>query len=83
MRIKTLLIAISCTTLLFTSCEKEEMRQGGFAGGGNDIVNVHSRPLDKEGISLPDEKDTTVIRDNEISYNDSILHNSAKLPDIK
>ena len=34
MKTKLLLIAISCTTLLFTSCEKDEMGVGGGTGGG-------------------------------------------------
>ncbi|MBD8347035.1 MULTISPECIES: hypothetical protein [unclassified Dysgonomonas] len=34
MKIKTLLIAISCTIFLFTSCEKDEMGKGITDGGG-------------------------------------------------
>lgn len=40
MKIKTLLIAISCTIFLFTSCEKEEMYQGGVGGGGGNDISM-------------------------------------------
>ena len=59
MKTKFLLIAISCTTLLFTSCEKDEMGVGGSTGGGgmqdaNTIVRSTSTPSNSEEILAPD-----------------------------
>lgn len=58
MKTKFLLFAISCTTLLFTSCEKEEMGVGGGTGGGmqdaNTIVRSTSTPSNSEEILAPD-----------------------------
>ena len=57
MKTKFLLIAISCTTLLFTSCEKDEMGIGEGAGGGmqdaNTIVRSTSTPSNSEEILAP------------------------------
>lgn len=59
MKTKFLLIAISCTTLLFTSCEKEEMGDGGLGGGGgmqdqNTIVRSTQLTLSGEEIVASD-----------------------------
>lgn len=59
MKTKFLLIAISCTTLLFTSCEKEEMGDGGLGGGGgmqdqNTIVRSTRLTLSGEEIVASD-----------------------------
>lgn len=59
MKIKFLLIAISCITLLlFTSCEKEEMGIGGTTGGGMQDANTISKsivtPKENETIFVPD-----------------------------
>ena len=58
MKTKFLLIAISCTTLLFTSCEKEEMGVGGGTGGGmqdaNSIVKSTPAPSNREEVLAPD-----------------------------
>lgn len=59
---KFLLIAISFIALLsFTSCEKDEMGDGGLGGGGgmqdkNTITRSTPAPKDKEDILVP--KDT-------------------------
>ena len=59
MKTKFLLIAISCMTLLFTSCEKEEMGVGGSTGGGgmqdaNSIVKSTPAPSNSEEVLAPD-----------------------------
>ena len=58
MKTKLLLITISCSTLLFTSCEKEEMGVGGGPGGGmqntNTIMRSTSTSPDSEVIQAPD-----------------------------
>lgn len=59
MKTKFLLIAISCTTLLFTSCEKEEMGDGGLGGGGgmqdaNSIVKSTPVPSNSEEVLATD-----------------------------
>ncbi|QIK54175.1 hypothetical protein G7050_07120 [Dysgonomonas sp. HDW5A] len=58
MKTKFLLIAISCTTLLFTSCEKDEMGVGGGTGGGmqdaNSIVKSTPTPSNSEEILASD-----------------------------
>lgn len=59
MKTKFLLIAISCTTLLFTSCEKDEMGDGGLGGGGgmqdqNTIVRSTRLSLSGEEIVTSD-----------------------------
>ena len=59
MKTKFLLIAISCTTLLFTSCEKYEMGDGGLGGGGgmqdqNTIVRSTLTPSNSEEIFVSD-----------------------------
>ncbi len=59
MKTKFLLIAISCTTLLFTSCEKDEMGDGGLGGGGgmqdqNTIVRSTRLTLSGEEIVASD-----------------------------
>ncbi|QIK59614.1 hypothetical protein G7050_07115 [Dysgonomonas sp. HDW5A] len=49
------MIAISCTTLLFTSCEKEEMGVGEGAGGGMQDANsiVKSTPTPTGSVEIP------------------------------
>lgn len=57
MKTKLLLIAISCTTLLFTSCEKDEMAIGEGAGGGMQNANTIMRsttPLNSKAIQDSD-----------------------------
>lgn len=58
MKTKLLLIAISCTTLLFTSCEKDEMAIGEGAGGGmqnaNTIMRSTETPLNSKTIQDSD-----------------------------
>ena len=46
MKNKFLLIAISCTALMFTSCEKEEMGVGGTGGGSGNDANIASLNYD-------------------------------------
>lgn len=59
MKTKILLITISCIALLLTSCERDEMGNGGTGGGGKDQeVNAFTNSLDTLASSL-NEKEIT------------------------
>lgn len=61
MKIKTLLIAISCTIFLFTSCEKDEMGVGGTGGGTgkeDSMTSLSTRQLRVDEEKSPTNNDT-------------------------
>ena len=54
---KTLLFAIACTTLLLTSCEKDDMDKGLTGGGGKEDANTITKSTTKptpENEIVPD-----------------------------
>lgn len=53
MKAKFLLIAISCTTLLFTSCE-DELDRDITGGGGKESANTYSNMKRNVEQSYPD-----------------------------
>jgi hypothetical protein len=75
MKIKTLLIAaISITTFLFTSCERDEMDKGGQTGGGElpgADMKVVIKDIDHINESTEDVKIDSIV----------VLTNTAKIKD--
>lgn len=63
MKIKFLIIAICCTSLLFTSCEKDEMGVGGGTGGGMQNKNNTAK-------TTLIEKETTFISNTTSTANE-------------
>lgn len=59
---KTLLIAISSIfLLLFTSCEKDEMGDGGLGGGGMQDANIITRS--STNLILKDNNEIALVTD--------------------
>ena len=72
MKNRFLLIAISCTALLFTSCEDELDKSGNGGGGKDQAVDTYT-----SASSITSEKYTY------ISDSDSLLYNPHKLSKIQ
>ena len=82
MKIKTLLITISCTFFLFTSCEKDEMDKAGGAGTGKEdsMVSASTRTIRVNEIeSSTSNKNKALVIDS--GHSDSLSYISNKLSD--
>nr|WP_297169590.1 hypothetical protein [uncultured Dysgonomonas sp.] len=61
MKTKFLLMTVSCIALLsLTSCEKDEMGDGGLGGGGKEDANTISKSLTKPTLN---DNQTTLVSD--------------------
>ena len=70
MKNRFLLIAISCTALLFTSCEDELDKSGNGGGGKDQAVDTYTSTITYEKYAC-------------ISSSDDLLYNSYKLLKIQ
>lgn len=64
---KTLLFAIGCTTLLLTSCQKEEMGIGSTTGGGMQDDNIITKSSTNPA---PKENEITLVADTTLKIDE-------------